>query len=134
MRKVITYGTFDTLHHGHIRLLRRARALGDYLIVALSTDEFNLGKGKSALFSYEERKDDLEAIRYVDLVIPEHTWDQKVTDVAEFKVDVFTIGDDWAGKFDFLTPQCEVIYLERTPQISSTQIRNNILGVEKIIA
>ena len=134
MRKVITYGTFDTLHHGHIRLLRRARALGDYLIVALSTDEFNLGKGKSALFSYEERKDDLEAIRYVDLVIPEHTWDQKVTDVAELKVDVFTIGDDWTGKFDFLKPQCEVIYLERTPQISSTQIRNNILGVEKVIA
>jgi glycerol-3-phosphate cytidylyltransferase len=128
MRRVITYGTFDTLHHGHIRLLRRARALGDYLIVALSTDEFNLGKGKSALFSYEERKDDLEAIRYVDMVIPEHTWDQKTTDVADFKVDVFTIGDDWTGKFDFLKPQCEVVYLERTPLISSTQIRNQIIA------
>lgn len=128
MRRVITYGTFDTLHHGHIRLLRRARALGDYLIVALSTDEFNLGKGKSALFSYEERKDDLEAIRYVDMVIPEHSWDQKTTDVADFKVDVFTIGDDWTGKFDFLKPQCEVVYLERTPLISSTQIRNQIIA------
>lgn len=128
MRKVITYGTFDTLHHGHIRLLRRARALGDYLIVALSTDDFNLGKGKGALFSYEDRKQDLEAVRYVDLVIPERNWEQKNTDVVEFGVDVFTIGDDWAGKFDFLKPKCDVVYLERTLGISSTQIRAEILN------
>ncbi len=129
MRKVITYGTFDTLHHGHIRLLRRARALGDYLIVALSTDEFNLGKGKSALFSYEERKDDLEAIRYVDMVIPEHTWDQKKPLTLRISRSMCSpsvmIG---RGKFDFLKPQCEVVYLERTPLISSTQIRNQIIA------
>jgi glycerol-3-phosphate cytidylyltransferase len=124
MRRVITYGTFDTLHHGHIRLLRRARELGDYLIVALSTDEFNASKGKTALFSYEERKADLEALRLVDLVIPECTWDQKVTDVRVYHANVFTMGDDWTGKFDFLKNQCEVIYFKRTPSISSTQIRN----------
>lgn len=123
MRRVITYGTFDTLHHGHIRLLRRARGLGDYLIVALSTDEFNDMKGKKALFSYEERKYDLEALRMVDLVIPERTWEQKITDVKLFQADVFAMGDDWAGKFDFLKEHCEVIYFERTPAISSTQIR-----------
>lgn len=128
MRTVITYGTFDTLHHGHIRLLRRARELGDRLIVALSTDPFNEGKGKAAIFGYEERKMDLEAIRYVDLVIPEEHWEQKTTDVAAHNVDIFVMGDDWAGKFDFLKPQCEVVYLERTPLISSTQIRNQILA------
>ncbi len=123
MRRVITYGTFDTLHHGHIRLLRRARALGDYLIVGLSTDEFNAKKDKKALFSYEDRKYDLEALRYVDLVIPENNWEQKTEDVRLFQVDVFTMGDDWAGKFDFLKSQCEVNYFERTPSISSSQIR-----------
>lgn len=123
MRRVLTYGTFDTLHHGHIRLLRRARALGDYLVVALSTDEFNAGKGKKALFSYEDRKYDLEAIRYVDLVIPENSWDQKRDDVRLFGIDVFTMGDDWKGEFDFLSDLCEVKYLPRTPSVSSTQIR-----------
>lgn len=123
MRRVITYGTFDTLHHGHIRLLRRARALGDYLIVGLSTDEFNAGKDKTALFSYEERKHDLEALRYVDLVIPEKHWEQKTDDVRLFQVDVFTMGDDWTGKFDFLKTQCEVTYFDRTPSISSSHIR-----------
>lgn len=123
MRRVITYGTFDTLHHGHIRLLRRARALGDYLIVGLSTDEFNKQKNKTALFSYEDRKQDLEALRFVDLVIPENDWEQKPEDVRLFQVDVFTMGDDWAGKFDFLKTQCEVTYFDRTPSISSTQIR-----------
>lgn len=123
MKRVITYGTFDTLHHGHIRLLRRARALGDYLIVGLSTDEFNAGKGKNAMFSYEDRKFDLEALRYVDLVIPERNWEQKSEDVRLYHVDVFTMGDDWTGKFDFLKPQCEVVYMPRTEGISSTQIR-----------
>lgn len=124
MRRVLTYGTFDTLHHGHVRLLRRARSLGDYLIVALSTDEFNALKGKTAMFSYADRKEDLEALRYVDLVIPERTWEQKIEDVKMYHVDVFAMGDDWTGKFDFLKDHCEVTYFERTPSISSTQIRN----------
>jgi glycerol-3-phosphate cytidylyltransferase len=120
MRRVITYGTFDTLHHGHIRLLQRARALGDYLIVALSTDEFNAQKGKSAMFSFEDRKNDLESLRMVDLVIPEMNWDQKVKDVQLYHADVFTMGDDWEGKFDFLKDYCEVIYFPRTAAISSS--------------
>ncbi len=126
MRRVITYGTFDTLHYGHIRLLRRARELGDYLIVALSTDEFNLLKGKRSKFTWEERRHDLEAIRYVDLVIPETCWEQKALDVKAHDVSVFTMGDDWTGKFDFLKDQCEVVYMPRTPAISSTMIRKNV--------
>lgn len=128
MRRVITYGTFDTLHHGHIRLLQRARALGDYLIVGLSTDEFNAGKGKQAMFSYEDRKNDLESLRMVDLVIPETNWEQKAKDVQLYHVDVFTMGDDWEGKFDSLKEYCEVIYFPRTKAISSTQIRT-LMGV-----
>ncbi|MCD7956829.1 MAG: glycerol-3-phosphate cytidylyltransferase [Lachnospiraceae bacterium] len=127
MRKVITYGTFDLLHYGHINLLRRAKEAGDYLIVALSTDEFNWKeKQKKCYFSYEERKQMVEAIRYVDLVIPEESWEQKVSDVKEFRVDTFVIGDDWEGKFDFLKEYCEVLYLPRTPEISTTQIKNNL--------
>ncbi len=127
MKKVITYGTFDLLHYGHINLLQRAKALGDYLIVALSTDEFNsVEKNKVTYFTYEERKRLLEAIRYVDLVIPEEGWEQKVTDVQEFKVDTFVIGDDWKGKFDFLKDYCEVVYLERTPEISTTKIKKDL--------
>ena len=117
MKRVITYGTFDLLHYGHINLLRRAKALGDYLIVALSTDEFNnVQKNKQTYFSYEERRMLLEAIRYVDLVIPEENWEQKRTDVHLYHVDTFVMGDDWAGKFDFLREEgCEVVYLPRTP-------------------
>ena len=127
MKKVITYGTFDLLHYGHINLLRRAKELGDYLIVALSTDEFNWNsKSKKCYFSYEKRKQLLEAIRYVDLVIPEESWEQKLSDVKEFRVDTFVMGDDWEGKFDFLKEHCEVIYLSRTPDISTTQIRTNL--------
>ena len=127
MKKVITYGTYDLLHYGHINLLRRARALGDYLIVALSTDEFNREqKGKKCYFSYEQRKQLLEAIRYVDLVIPEESWEQKVSDVKEFRVETFVIGDDWTGKFDFLKPYCDVVYLPRTPEISTTQIKQDL--------
>lgn len=127
MKKVITYGTFDLLHYGHINLLQRAKALGDYLIVALSTDEFNsVEKNKVTYFSYEERKRLLEAIRYVDLVIPEENWEQKVSDVQEFRVDTFVIGDDWKGKFDFLKDYCEVVYLERTPEISTTKIKSDL--------
>lgn len=130
MKKVITYGTFDLLHYGHINLLQRAKELGDYLIVALSTDEFNsIEKNKVTYFTYEERKRLLEAIRYVDLVIPEENWEQKVTDVQEFKVDTFVIGDDWTGTFDFLKDYCEVVYLERTPEISTTKIKSD-LGIK----
>lgn len=130
MRRVITYGTFDTLHHGHIRLLRRARALGDYLIVGLSTDEFNYLKNKTAYFNYDDRKQDLEALRYVDLVIPECTWEQKASDIRLYQADVFCIGDDWAGKFDELKSLCQVVYLQRTPGISSTAIRQRIFAAQ----
>lgn len=132
MKKVITYGTFDLLHYGHINLLRRARGLGDYLIVALSTDEFNSNaKHKVCYFTYEQRKQLLEAIRYVDLVIPEENWEQKVSDVKEFKVDTFVMGDDWKGKFDFLKEYCEVVYLPRTPEISTTQIKEDLKDVHE---
>lgn len=123
MKRVITYGTYDLLHRGHINLLRRARALGDYLIVALSTEEFNNLKGKQTYYSYEERKLVLEAIRHVDLVIPETRWEQKLADVQQHQVDVLVMGDDWTGKFDFLKPHCEVVYLPRTHGISTTQIK-----------
>ena len=127
MRRVITYGTFDLLHYGHINLLRRAKEYGDYLIVALSTDEFNWNeKRKKSYFRYEQRKQLLEAIRYVDLVIPEENWAQKASDVKEYHIDTFVMGDDWAGKFDFLKPYCEVVYLPRTPEISTTQIKNEL--------
>lgn len=126
MKKIITYGTFDVLHYGHVRLLKRARALGDYLIVALSTDEFNALKGKKALYSYEHRKELLEALCYVDEVIPEITWEQKRSDVLTHQADVFVMGDDWEGKFDFLKDVCEVVYLPRTDGVCSTQTRNSI--------
>ena len=127
MKKIITYGTFYLLHYGHINLLQRAKALGDYLIVALSTDEFNWNsKQKKCYFTYEQRKRLLEAVRYVDLVIPEENWEQKINDVKEFKVDTFVMGDDWKGKFDFLKDYCEVVYLPRTPEISTTQIKNDL--------
>jgi len=127
MKRVITYGTYDLLHYGHINLLKRARELGDYLIVVLSTDEFNWNsKQKKCYFSYEKRKQLLEAIRYVDLVIPEESWEQKIEDVKLYKADVFVMGDDWAGKFDFLKDYCEVVYLPRTPEISTTQIKQEL--------
>lgn len=131
MKRVITYGTFDLLHYGHINLLERAKKLGDYLVVALSTDEFNwVEKRKKCYFTYEERKKLLEAIRYVDLVIPENSWEQKLTDVDEYHIDVFVIGDDWKGKFDFLSEKCEVIYLPRTPEISTTKIKQELNDIK----
>ena len=127
MKKVITYGTFDLLHVGHINLLRRAKALGDYLNVVCSSDEFNAGKGKKAYHSFEDRKTILEAIRYVDEVLPEYTWEQKIDDVVNNNVDIFVMGDDWKGKFDFLKEEgCEVVYLPRTPEISSSQIKEDL--------
>lgn len=128
MKRIITYGTFDLLHYGHINLLRRAKALGDYLVVVLSTDEFNWKeKQKKCYFTYEQRKALLESIRYVDLVIPETSWDQKSRDVHEYHIDTFVMGDDWKGKFDFLKEEgVEVVYLPRTPEISTTQIKQDL--------
>ncbi len=130
MRRVLTYGTFDLLHHGHIRLLQRAKALGDYLVVAVSTDEFNAGKGKTAYHDYALRKEILEAIRYVDLVIREDSWEQKVDDVKRYAIDVVVMGDDWADsdRFDFLKEYCELVFLPRTEGVSTTGIRENLGG------
>ncbi len=128
MKRVITYGTYDLLHYGHINLLRRAKALGDYLVVALSTDEFNWNeKQKKCYYPYEVRKAMVEAIRYVDLVIPETGWDQKRTDIHKYDIDIFVMGDDWKGKFDFLEEEgAQVVYLPRTPEISTTQIKADL--------
>lgn len=128
LKRVITYGTFDLLHYGHINLLKRAKAQGDYLIVAISTDEFNLNeKNKVCYFSYEQRKALVESIRYVDLVIPENSWNQKLVDVKQYHIDTFVIGDDWKGHFDFLKKEgVEVKYLTRTPEISTTQIKKDL--------
>lgn len=126
MRKVITYGTFDLLHYGHINLLKHAKEQGDYLIVGLSSDEFNISKNKRSYFSFEERKQILESIKYVDEIIMEYNWEQKIEDIRENNIDVFVIGDDWIGKFDYLKEYCEVIYLERTPEISTTKIKTDL--------
>lgn len=128
MKRVLTYGTYDLLHYGHIRLLKRARALGDYLIVALSTDEFNAIKGKKAYYSFADRKEMIEAVRYVDLVVPERCWEQKLDDVRHYAVDVVVMGDDWAGsdRFDFLKAHCELVYLDRTEGVSTTEIKKDL--------
>lgn len=126
MKKVITYGTFDLFHLGHLRILERAKSYGDFLIVAVSTDEFNAVKGKECVYPFEHRARIVEAIRCVDMVIPEHNWEQKISDIKENNVEVFVMGDDWRGKFDFLKEYCEVIYLERTKDISTTKIKNDI--------
>ena len=128
MKKVITYGTFDLLHYGHINLLKRAKSLGDYLIVGLSTDEFNnKEKNKECYFDYENRKLLLDAVKYVDLVIPEETWEQKVSDIQKYNIDVFVIGDDWKGKFDYLKDSgVEVVYLPRTKEISTSKIKDDL--------
>ncbi len=126
MKKVLTYGTFDLLHRGHINILKRAKDLGDYLVVAVSSDEFNAIKDKKAYHSFEDRKYILEAIKYVDEVIREDDWDQKVSDVKDHNIDVFVMGDDWEGKFDELKDYCEVVYLPRTKNISTTQIKEEL--------
>lgn len=129
IRTVITYGTFDFLHIGHINILRRAKALGDRLIVGLSTDDFNRSKHKQSFSCYEDRKAILEAIRFVDLVIPEHSWAQKAADIQEHDVDVFVMGSDWTGEFDDLKQFCEVIYLTRTENISTSMIKEGKLEI-----
>ena len=128
MKRVLTYGTFDLLHYGHINLLKRAKAMGDYLIVALSTDEFNETKGKKAYHNYETRKEMLEAVRYVDLVIPENNWEQKRDDVIKYEIDMVVMGSDWEGseKFECLRDLCKVVYLDRTQGVSTTQIKKEL--------
>lgn len=131
MKKVITYGTFDLLHWGHINLLKRAKSLGDYLIVAVSSDEFNAMKNKKAYHSFEHRKMIIEAVRYVDEVIPECSWGQKEQDVVNKDIDVFVMGDDWSGKFDSLQEYCKVVYLPRTVGISTSKIKKELVLVAR---
>lgn len=126
MKKIITYGTFDMFHIGHLKMLERAKELGDYLIVCVSTDEFNLLKDKKCVIPYEDRSEIVRAIRFVDEVIPENSWEQKVSDVIKYEIDTFVIGDDWKGKFDFLNEYCDVVYLSRTPGISTTQLKTEL--------
>ena len=128
LRRVLTYGTYDLLHYGHVRLLRRAAQLGDYLIVALSTDEFNASKGKQSFYSYGVRKEMLESVRYVDLVIPEESWEQKLDDVLKYNVDVVVMGGDWAGsdRFEYLKEHCELVFLDRTDGISTTDVKKEL--------
>lgn len=128
MKKVITYGTFDLFHVGHLNLLRRAKELGDYLIVAVSSDAFNAMKGKQCAIPDYERMKIVQAIKYVDKVILEESWEQKISDVQKYDVDIFVMGDDWKGKFDFLKDYCEVVYLPRTEGISTTQIKEEMKG------
>ena len=133
MERVITYGSFDLLHYGHINLLRRAKRLGDYLVVGLSTESFSEIKGKQCYFTYDEREQLLESIRFVDLVVPEDSWEQKVEDIKTYHIDTFVIGDDWKGHFDFLEEYCRVVYVPRTPEISTTQIKNSFqLGARRV--
>lgn len=132
MVTVITYGTFDLFHIGHLRLLQRAKALGDRLIVAVSTDEFNEKKGKKALIPYEQRAEIVANIKCVDFVIPEESWEQKVDDIKKYNVDIFVMGEDWKGKFDYLNEFCKVMYIPRTEGISSTELRNMLQSIDKI--
>jgi len=131
MKKVITYGTYDLFHIGHLNLLRRAKELGDYLVVAVSSDAFNAIKGKKCIIPDHERMEIVKAIRYVDEVILEENWEQKVTDVKEHDIDVFVMGDDWVGKFDFLSEYCDVVYLPRTEGISTTMIKKQLSETDK---
>lgn len=125
-KRVITYGTFDLLHIGHIRLLKRLAALGEELVVAVSTDEFNKLKGKKSVYSYAERAEIVASLAFVDKVIPESSWEQKVANIQDLDIDIFAIGSDWEGKFDHLKDYCEVVYLPRTEGISSSQIKGQL--------
>lgn len=129
---VLTYGTFDMFHIGHLNLLNRLKNLGSKLLVAVSTDEFNALKGKKTLIPFEQRALIVQNIKCVDMVIAEDSWEQKIEDVKKYNIDIFAMGDDWEGKFDFLKDYCEVIYLPRTENISTTQLKlelNTFLGI-----
>jgi len=126
MKRVLTYGTFDLFHIGHLNLLRRAKELGDYLIVGVSTDEFNELKGKISIIPYKERQEIIRAIKYVDEVIAENSWDQKIEDIQKYNIDILVMGEDWRGRFDHLSQYCEVVYLPRTKNISSTELKNKM--------
>ncbi|MFZ3578965.1 glycerol-3-phosphate cytidylyltransferase [Virgibacillus sp. DJP39] len=130
MKRIITYGTFDLLHIGHINILRRAKGFGDYLIVAISSDQFNAIKDKQAYYTFEHRKAILEAVRDVDQVIPENSWKQKIEDVQKYNIDTFVMGDDWKSQFDFLNDYCEVVYLSRTVGISTSKIKSDLFKVQ----
>ena len=123
-KNILTYGTFDLLHYGHLEILRKASLLGGKLIVGVSTDRFNEIKGKTCVLPYQKRKELIESLDYVDKVIPENNWDQKVTDIQDNDIDIFVMRDDWEGKFDELKDFCEVIYYPRTKGISSTKLRS----------
>jgi len=127
---VLTYGTFDLFHIGHLKMLERLRAMGDKLIVAVSTDEFNRLKGKTSVYSFEERSQIVAALACVDEVVPEHNWEQKEQDIQTHQVDIFGIGEDWRGKFDHLMPHCKVVYLERTPSISTTEVKRALSNLD----
>ena len=131
-RTILTYGTFDMFHIGHLKLLKRLSLLGDKLIVAVSTDEFNEIKGKKTIIPYAQRAEIVEAIKYVDMVIPENDWQQKVTDIQKYHVDVFAMGHDWEGKFDELKAYCEVVYLPRTEGISTTALKEQLKQISEI--
>ena len=126
MKTIITYGTFDLFHIGHVRLLKRLKERGDKLIVAISTDEFNTIKGKKTIIPFEQRKEVVESVKYVDMVIAENSWDQKIEDIKKYEIDEFIMGNDWEGEFDFLKEFCEVTYLQRTDGISSTNLKNSL--------
>jgi glycerol-3-phosphate cytidylyltransferase len=128
MKTILTYGTFDLLHVGHVRLLRRARAMGDRLIVGLSTDDFNLLKGKKSFYSFIRRLEILKAIRYVTIIIPENSWEQKERDIKRYSASVLVQTTDWRGKFDHLRSLCKVIYLPRTKGISTTLIKSAFIS------
>ncbi len=131
MNVVITYGTFDLFHVGHVRLLKRLKTLGDKLVVGISSDEFNALKGKKSFFSYEERAEIVEACKYVDMVFPEHNWQQKRSDITKFQATIFAMGDDWQGKFDELSDLCDVVYLPRTEEISTTTIKSQLSRINR---
>lgn len=130
MKTILTYGTFDLFHIGHLRLFERLNEIGDKLIVGVSTDEFNRIKGKDSIFTFEQRFEIIKSIKYVDFVLPEESWEQKYDDIKKYKVDIFAIGEDWKGKFDALNNFCEVLYLPRTKEVSSSKIKTMLYGLK----
>lgn len=132
MKKIITYGTFDLFHIGHLKLLERLKSLGDELIVAVSTDEFNELKGKKTIIPYEQRAEIVAGIRFVDKVIPENNWEQKRDDIKKYNINTFAMGHDWEGKFDELKEYCDVVYLPRTEGISSTDLKQQLKQISNI--